>query len=535
MKDKSTGRGFAILSIAGILSKVFSLLYIPILTNIYNSDSTYGIYVFSYQIYQFIYIVATSGIPVGISKLVSEYISKDRYKDVYKAHSIAKNISGIVGGTLAIGLFLLAGFISEASNTPEAKYAIMFLAPTIYITAIMGCYRGFFQGRGNMVPTAIVQIVEQLVNIVLSILFAYILIKKSVPLGVMGGTVGTTFGAFIALVILQKIFKETKAKDRSKIEKSVSNRRVNREIRSTFYRYTIPITITATLYNFGMYLVDSFVVKQRMLSSGFANNIANERFGFLGKYNSILSVPLTLTLALSIAVLPAISSAIARSHRKEALKKIHFANRTTLMITIPAAFGMSILSSEIFKILGTSNEFAPNLLKYGSFVLIFFALDQISGTILNSLGKFRETLMVTILGMIIKITFTFILVSNPDINVIGAVIANMIAFFITVNINYRIISKTLRMKMHVFKDGIMFMSASLVMAGTVFFIRKILTMLIGTSTISSFIVIMICGVVGVGVYAILIILFGAVKKSDLDEFPNKITSLIPEVLKSRIK
>src|SRR3712207_3810772 len=185
MKKQSTTKGFAILSAAGIIVKLLSLLYIPFLKKIITLNG-YGIYGASYKIYVWIYVLANSGIPVAISKLVSEYMALEHYKDAIKSFKIARFMMLIIGTVMSLFMFIFASSLANAIGYPNAKLSIMALAPTIFFTSIVSVYRGYFQGRGNMSPTAISQILEQIINTIFTLVFAAMLMKYGVDAGCAG-------------------------------------------------------------------------------------------------------------------------------------------------------------------------------------------------------------------------------------------------------------------------------------------------------------------------------------------------------------
>ena len=209
MKTQSTTKGFAILSAAGIIVKLLSLLYIPFLKEIITLNGS-GIYQASYKVYVWIYVIANSGIPVAISKLVSEYMALKHYKDAVKSFKMARFMMLVIGTVLSLLMFILAEPLARLVKFEDAKLAIMALAPTIFFTSIVSSYRGYFQGRGNMTPTAISQILEQIINTIFTLVFAAAFMKYGVAAGCAGATLGTSVGSFVAAIYLIIVYERNK-------------------------------------------------------------------------------------------------------------------------------------------------------------------------------------------------------------------------------------------------------------------------------------------------------------------------------------
>ena len=146
MKEQSTARGFAILSAASMMVKILSLLYIPFLRKIIG-DEGYGIYGASYQVYAFVFVLANSGIPVAISKLISELIAVKNYKDAIRGFKIARFMLLIIGIIMSIGMLIFAAPLANSVHYKEAYLSLLTLSPAILFTSIASAYRGYFQGQ----------------------------------------------------------------------------------------------------------------------------------------------------------------------------------------------------------------------------------------------------------------------------------------------------------------------------------------------------------------------------------------------------
>ena len=229
MKKQSVSNGFAILTVGSIIVKIISLLYVILITLVLEKEG-YGVYSAVYIIYAFIYVVTNSGISVATAKVLSELIAKRRYKDTERSFKLILLFMAIAGLAMSVMMYFFAVPLSILVKFPKAAIAIKTLSPAIFFTSILSVYRGYFQGSGNMIPTAVSQIMEQLINVASSMLFAALLMKYGIEYGCAGATVGTSFGAFVAIIYMMCIYKKNKITISNEGELQFTNRNFNAKI-----------------------------------------------------------------------------------------------------------------------------------------------------------------------------------------------------------------------------------------------------------------------------------------------------------------
>jgi stage V sporulation protein B len=535
MREQSTTKGFAILSAAGILVKILSLLYVPFLLRIIG-DEGYGVYAAAYQIFVFIYVLANSGVPVAISKLVSELIALNNIKDAVKAFKIARFMLLVIGVVMSLLLILLAYPLAKVTDNLKAYLALLTLAPSILITSVMSSYRGFFQGRGIMTPTAVSQIIEQVINTTFSLVFAALLVKKSLEAGVAGGTVGTVLGAFAACIYLIIVYERNKT---IRVPQGVvfeeERRLSNKQIFRKLVAYGIPMTLCVGLQNAGT-VIDLANIKNRLMVAGFEEAVRSIKYGTLMQYNTLIFVPITLIAALSAAALPAISGASVLNDRKLLQEKINHALRLCFLVSIPSAIGLAVLSKPIFTLL-FRNPDGHALLLYGSIVVVLMSIVQIQTTILQGMGKLYIATFALVMGIIAKIALNYVLVAMPQINITGAVIGNVVCYTIPLLINTRIIKKLLKIRLGMFRGALKPFFAAAFMGVVVFLVHyNIETIFLDSSSIIRNTVPLIFSVAaGVFVYSSGLILNGGITKKDLETMPPRAMKLIPQFMRSRIR
>jgi len=533
--NSSSNRGFLILSIAGLLTKVISVFYIPLLQRIIGLDG-YGIYQNCYEVFLFVYAVTNLGTQPAIAKVVAELTAVGKSNDAVRTLKIARTLLALVGAILTIFLMLFAFPIGRAIGNPAASYGILMLAPSIFVTSILSSYRGYFQGKNSMTAIAISQVLEQVINIIISLTCAFFLVKISIEYGSAGGTVGTSIGAFVACLYMVYIYGKKKFEEDS-IEAQGTNKRIRtKHIIKKLIKYGLPITLCSGLQNFGS-LVDMVNVNSRLAVAGFNLQESQVLYGVLGRYKTLLSVPLIIVTALGTTVLPAIVTAMALKDKKEIRRKTTFAFRMIFIITIPAAIGLSSLGREVFELLyGTDQGF--ELMVMGSVVLILMAVVQIQTVILQSMNKLYFVLGTFSIGIVAKIIANYILVGMPSINILGVVAGNFLWFAIPMFLNQRALKKVLRVKIHMFRNIIKPLTASVIMAGVIFIVKSPALMLITITKagimlkgITTLLIIAIAGFV----YLYIMLLLGGIKKSDIDSISPRIFNLLPRFIRVKLK
>jgi stage V sporulation protein B len=536
MKRQSKAKGFAVLSSAAMIVKIISLLYVPFLTIIIGTDG-FGVYSSVYAIFTFFYILTNSGIPVAISKLVSELIAVGNYKDAVKTFKLAREGLLILGLICSLLLVLLAKPITRISKSEEAFLGVVALAPAIFITSVMSAYRGYFQGRGNMTPTAISQVAEQIINTIFTLIFAALLIGKGVELGVVGATVGTTLGALVACIYLIIVYKRDNEEELANNPEDKIKRLSNKVIIKRLIKYCVPITLSVGLQNAGN-LVDQININARLQDAGFDKKIKDEKYGMLCHYGTLTRVPLAFISALSAVVFPSIAAAFARGDKKVVTEKIKYVYRVCALVAVPAAVGLAVLSKPIYEVLFPISVEGYKLLAIGAIVVIFMAFVQIQVVVLQSAGYLYSALIAIFIGVVAKIVSNYVLVGNHNINIYGGVYSNIIYYLIPFIMNTYSIRKNLRIRISFIKSIFKPTIASAFMAigaYASYFVLNTIFVDMKTNYIVRCSLLIFPIVLGAAIYAYVIILIGGIIKKDIDSMPPKVIKMIPNFLKSRLK
>jgi len=443
-KTQSTTKGFAILTAAGFMVKFLSLLYVPFLGKILGENGI-GVYASAYNIFTYVYILTNAGIPVAISKMVSELIALGNYKDAVRTFKVARFLLLILGLVMSILMLIFVTPIANATESSTAKLAIMALAPTILLTSVLSAYRGYFQGRGNMTPTAVSQVLEQIANTIFSLVFAACFIKYGVAQGAAGGTIGTSVGALVAVIYMIRFYEKNKV---FRVPKGYNQLNIKRfttkKIIKKLLGVAIPMTICLGIQQSGLF-IDLWLVKSRMISFGMTKVQADILWGVLFKYTTLINVPIAIISSLAITILPSISSLMALKDKKAVRNKINYAFRLCFLVAVPCAVGLAVLANPVVYLIQYGSG-VGRLLIYGSVVIILMAVVSIQTSILQGIGKVYLVTVYAFFGIIGKIITNYIFVAIPSINILGAIMGNAVSFAILLILNYFTINKVLKIK-----------------------------------------------------------------------------------------
>ncbi|MFC2584303.1 MAG: oligosaccharide flippase family protein, partial [Lachnoanaerobaculum saburreum] len=404
----------AILAIAGILVRFIGLAYRVPLLRVIGADGM-GYYSIAYNVYAIILLLSSYSLPLAVSKMVSVRILKNEYKNANKILKAALIYATIVGGLGSIVAFFGADFFASILyRMPLAKYALQSLAPTIWIMAYLGVLRGYFQGHSTMVPTALSQIFEQIVNAAVSVGAAYYLCEmavrhakpKAVQLayGAAGGTVGTGAGTVIALVVVLIFFCFT-AKDR--IKEIKGDRLSKKESFSAITRIliltVIPVIASTAIYNINSVL-DGMVFGQSMKALGLEEE-ASKLYGiYTGGYLVLVNVPVAIANAMSSSLIPTVSKSFSRGDTGDVNLKISTVIRFASIVSFPCAIGLAVISVPVMGIMFEEAQdavMASYLMIIGSGVVVLYSVSTVTNAILQGTNLINRPVKNAFISLII--------------------------------------------------------------------------------------------------------------------------------------
>lgn len=486
MEKKSFLQGAVVLGVAGLIIKVMGAIFRIPLANIIG-DTGMGYYQTAYPVYVLLLTLSTAGIPVAISRMVAERNAVGKPEEAYRVFITSFKLLLVIGlGSFAL-LFFGAGYIVDYLGNPGAKMAMMAIAPALLFVPLMASFRGFFQGNQNMNPTAISQIMEQFFRVAVGLSLAIFLAKNSLESAAAGASFGATIGAIGGLAVVVIIFfkKKSSILGRASVNGNRQWEESSKQIVWGILAIAVPITIGAAIMPI-MNTIDLAIVIKRLSATGFTPMEANNLYGQLtGMAGPLINFPQVLTQAIAMSLVPAVAASYKSGDREFLQYNVGLGLRTALVLGLPSAFGLMVLSQPIMVLLypaqkASAINAAPSLLIL-SFGVIFLATVQTLTGVLQGVGKQLIPVRNLAIGALLKVLVTYFLTGIPSINIRGAALGTVCAYAVASFLNLLAVKKYTGVSLD-FKDHMMKPLLSvLVMAGIVYGSHKGLAHLLESS------------------------------------------------------
>ena len=431
--------GVIILTVANILVKSVGLISKIVLNTVVGSAGA-GYYSSAYEIYAFLYIIATSGLPVALSIMVSRCRAQGRIKEARKIFNVAIVMFLIIGGLFATLMIAFSGPIANFISAPETAICIIAVAPTILFICLSSCLRGFFQGYQLMKPTGISQFLEAMGKVLIGVGFAFWARAQGYEDHVVAAftILGVTSGVFFGMIFLfvKKLFFKDKCYydiDVLEVEPTVKS---TKSILKELLTIAIPITLSSCVLSLTI-IIDTFMVQSRLLASGLSEDIVRIYYGdYTTLVISIINLPTILIYPIANALVPLITGAIATKDYKRAETMRGFSLRVINMISIPCALGIGIFSRNILDLMMFTKDSvvrAAPWLSVGAVSVIFLGLISATNAFLNTSGKQKYPIISMLCGSGVKIIANYILLK--EIGIYGAPISTVLCYLTAATLN----------------------------------------------------------------------------------------------------
>ncbi|MEG1310767.1 MAG: polysaccharide biosynthesis protein [Romboutsia sp.] len=511
-------KGAFILGAAGVIVKIIGAFFRIPLGNFIGEEGM-GYYQAAYPVYTLFLTLATAGFPTALAKLVSEKSAIGDYKGAHKIFKVSYTVLFMTGIIAFATFFFGADYIvNNIIKNPGAYNAMIAISPALLFVPVMSSYRGYFQGRKEMTKIAISQIAEQFFRVALGLGLAYYLMEASGPkLGAAGAITGATIGAIASIVYLIIAYlrqgKERKAE--IKASKHFKDESITRILKRILV-VAIPITIGASVMPL-VNMVDTVIVIRRLMVANYSLAEANAMFGQLtGFAMAIINLPSVITIAMSMSLVPSISEAYAMGNKAKARKDTKSAIKVTLLMVLPAAFGIAALAGPIMQLLFPDQPpMVGTLLLVLTPCIVFLGLMQTMNGILQGMGKPMVPVIALSVGMIFKIVISYTLTAIPEINVFGSALGTVTAYLIAALIEITYIKKSMNIRFSP-KE---FIIKPLITVITMFVIVKL-----GYGLLDGIISGKVATVVSIGigavVYGLVLIFIGGIKKEEVLTMPK---------------
>ncbi len=526
MDDKTSGKHIikqgTILAAASVITRIIGMLYRSPMAAVIG-DKGNGLYSFAFEIYSIALILSSYSMPLAVSKLLSARFAKKEYKNADKIYKFAYIFAAVSGMVMALILFFGAGTIERLSGHEGLALPLKVLAPTVFVVALAGTIRGFFQSRNTMMPTAVSQLAEQIINAIVSIVAAVILVRfaanefDKARYGAAGGTIGTLFGALSSLMFLIFLFviykpRMKKHLSHDKVGVTVSNEEVLKLIVATI----VPVILSQTVYQ-SIGVVDGF-----MFGNLYKGSDSTALYGiYSSKYRLMVNVPNAISSALASSMIPSLVSLYTLKNFVEFRARLKTSVKFNMITAFPCAFGISALSGMIMKLLfpTTDTVISGRMLMYGSVAVLFYALSTVTNAALQGMDRMRLPVRHAAISLLIHIPLMVILLKFTKLGAHALVIGNIIYPLIVCALNWASVARYANYRQEVKTTFIIPLLASSVMWIETFCLSRLMAKVLPVNYVTNALITIICIVNACLVYFIMLFVLKGVTREELKEFP----------------
>ncbi len=523
----------SILALAGIISKLLGMVRRIPMEHIIG-DVGNGYYSVAYEVYSLVLLISCYSLPLAVSKIVSAKMSKRQYKNAERVFRCSMAFAICAGGLCFLILELFGDFIAtNIALEPMSALAIKVLGPAVFFVAVMGVLRGYFQGLGTMMPTAISQILEQIFVLIVSIVGSYFLFQRGEKVGALlhnedyapsygaaGASLGPVAGALMGLLFLLFVFRLYRSRTKKQAMKDLSGRvdsygQIFRLILLT----VLPVLLSTTVYNLTN-ILDIRIYNDVMIQKGLEDVKAYNLGVYSGKYRVLINVPTALANAMCSSIVPVLTGLVMKEEFRQAREKVNQGLRFTMIIAIPSAVGLAVLARPIITVLFRGEiDLAVNLLQIGSVSVVFYTMSTLTNGILQGINKMKIPVIHAIIALVIHIAFLYATL-QMDMGIQAVVYANILFAVIVSLLNWMAIRKFLRYRQELVKTFLIPTIAAAIMGAVIYGINMALKNVAGN------LVILIVGLaVGAVVYFIALILLKGIDEEDMKKMPGGRTVL----------
>lgn len=503
-------RGTFILTLGTFISKFLGLFYVIPFYSIVGKEGT-TLYQYSYVPYTIFLSIATAGIPLSVSKFIAKYNALEEYAVGRKLFKSSQFIMFLTGFISFLIMFLCAPMLADMfivdenlkSDPEDVVTVIRAVSFALIIIPQMSVMRGFFQGHQKMAPTAVSQVIEQIVRIIFLLIGAYVV------LNVFNGSLSTaisaaTFAAFVGglggiLVLLwywkkeRPYLNELLKRDKGTVNISLV------EIYKEIILYSIPfvfVGIAIPLFQF----IDQATFSRAMVSIGLAK-IAEDALSILNvQANKLVIIPVSLATAFSLTLVPSITKTFTERDSNGLSQQLNQTFQVLLFLTVPASIGLSLLAEPIYTLFYEADSLGSQLLQLYAPVAILFALFSVTAAILQGINQQRYTVLSLLVGILLKLSLNIPLIKIFEAP--GAILATSIGYGAAVFINLLVIKHFAKYKYRlVIRRTLLIVILTAIMFVCTKGLYELLQLFLSpTAKLDSLILVIICALFGAGVY-----------------------------------
>ena len=455
--------GAAMMTAGVVVIKILGAIYKIPLGNILG-DEGYGYFSVAYNFYYVFLNMATAGMPVALSRMISEADTLGRPVQARKIFRVAWLTFAIFGLLLGLVMFLFPTELAGMLNNVRAAQSIWALSPALVLVYLTSTYRGYAQGMSNMKPTTVSQILEVVGKVAVGLVLAWSFTRagKSLPVASAGAIFGVTAGGAFALIYVAIYYH------RHYPEKPVADPDVPDSaghILVTLLRISIPIALGSSVLSI-INLVDTKLIMYRLQTAlGYSESYANVLYGVYGKVQTLYNLPAAFVTPMTISIVPAIAAAVVQGKYTQSKTIAESALRISAAVAMPMGIGLAVLSYPIVNVLyPRSNAAGPTLLMLLGIASVFVCISLITTAVLQATGHEIYPVYSMLAGGLAKIAVNWFLIAVPELNITGAPVGTLACYLVICTMNHIFLCKTLRERPNVGRALVRPLLSTLIMA-----------------------------------------------------------------------
>lgn len=499
IKKQTFLQGTAVLAMATVLVKLMGFLFKVPLNNIIGEDG-FGYFNTAYDVYNVLLMISTTGLPVAMSRMISQAQTLGNHAQIKRIYRTSLYVFLTIGMVGSLGMLFFCRQLSVMVTTNENSWAaIAALAPCVLLICLVSAYRGFFQGQSNMTPTSVSQIFEAVTRLVVGLGLAWLVMKLTgkayvrmqgivlapgetaqdygdITLAAGGAILGVTLGSLISVVYLHHKFRQSNQILSLGGGTAKSTRSTMKELLS--------IAVPITLGSAGLQIINLFdtMIYMRRLTGAlqWTEKMADSAKGVYNFCQTVFALPCSFIPTITIAVIPAITASLTRKDLAEAKATSESSVRTMALIAMPCAAGLFVMAEPVIRLLCSTYtedkiQLAATMLAILGLTVIFNSLVLLLNAIMQAHGDVVTPVVNVLIGGIIKIIVNYILVGQPNLNIVGAPIGTFICYISITALDLIAMKRHISARPAIFKNIIRPGLSSAIMGAATFMVYRVLS------------------------------------------------------------
>ena len=499
IKKQTFLQGTAVLAMATVLVKLMGFLFKVPLNNIIGEDG-FGYFNTAYDVYNVLLMISTTGLPVAMSRMISQAQTLGNHAQIKRIYRTSLYVFLTIGMVGSLGMLFFCRQLSVMVTTNENSWAaIAALAPCVLLICLVSAYRGFFQGQSNMTPTSVSQIFEAVTRLVVGLGLAWLVMKLTgeayvrmqgivlapgetaqdygdITLAAGGAILGVTLGSLISVVYLHHKFRQSNQILSLGGGTAKSTRSTMKELLS--------IAVPITLGSAGLQIINLFdtMIYMRRLTGAlqWTEKMADSAKGVYNFCQTVFALPCSFIPTITIAVIPAITASLTRKDLAEAKVTSESSVRTMALIAMPCAAGLFVMAEPVIRLLCSTYtedriQLAATMLAILGLTVIFNSLVLLLNAIMQAHGDVVTPVVNMLIGGIIKIIVNYILVGQPNLNIVGAPIGTFICYISITALDLIAMKRHISARPAIFKNIIRPGLSSAIMGAATFMVYRVLS------------------------------------------------------------